>query len=96
MSIEKEAKPTYQLASMGGLLFEDGVFKAKDATGKMVGRMRPKWVIQQNTLVVYFDDSPPDAQLRAVTLGVALLIVLSDAYPELTAVLKDSMNAAEF
>uniref|UniRef100_A0A914WTR7 Uncharacterized protein n=1 Tax=Plectus sambesii TaxID=2011161 RepID=A0A914WTR7_9BILA len=96
MTVEKEAKAAYQLASMSGLLFEDGVYWLKSASGKAIGKMRPKFVLQQNTLIVNFDDSPADGQSRAVMLGVALLLVLSDAYPELSGVLKDSMSAAEF
>lgn len=96
MSIEKEPKPILQLASMSGLLFEDGVYRVKNASGRAIGKMRPKFVLQQNTLILRFDDIPPDGQVRAVMLGVALLLVLADAYPELCSVLKDSMSAAEF
>ncbi len=93
MSIEKEAKPTYQLANMSGLLFEDGIYWLKRADGRVIGKVRPKFVLHQNTLILQFEDSSADSQLRAVMLGVALLLVLSDAYPELSNVLKDSMNA---
>lgn len=92
----KVEKVLISLQSVGkamGLMGTNCVYWLKAPDGQTVlGHVRPKLVVKSNTLVVKFTSSQRDVQLRATMLGVALLLLINDVYPQLRTILLEQQQ----
>lgn len=90
-----------------GLMGTNCVYWMKAPDGQTVlGHVRPKLVVKSNTLIIkfmcanfkviykilMFRSTQKDVQLRASMLGVALLLLINEVYPQLRTILTESMQ----
>ncbi|CAD5232104.1 unnamed protein product [Bursaphelenchus xylophilus] len=90
---EKEPVSLYQIGKITGVLGSNCVYWLKKSNdGGVLGYVRPKLVLKGNTLVLKFMSNNRDPQVRATMLGVALLLMISEVYPQLRAMLSESLK----
>ncbi|TKR86770.1 hypothetical protein L596_011290 [Steinernema carpocapsae] len=96
MLIEKVLVSLYPIGKALGILGSDCVYWFKRQDGTILGYVRPKLVMKNNTLVVKFSSTAKDPQVRAAILGTALLFGITEAHPHLRRQLEDSMIPSDF
>lgn len=93
IKVEKVLISLQTLGKAIGLMGTNCVYWLKAPDGQTVlGHVRPKLVLKSNTLVVKFMSTQKDSQLRATMLGVALLLLITEVYPQLRTILLESMQ----
>jgi hypothetical protein len=92
MKIEKVVASLYPIGKAMGLLKINCVYWFKRMDGTVLGYVRPKLVMNSNTLVVKFTSTNTDVQTRTAILGVSLLLAITEAYPQLRSMLDESMK----
>uniref|UniRef100_A0AC34PWQ1 Uncharacterized protein n=1 Tax=Panagrolaimus sp. JU765 TaxID=591449 RepID=A0AC34PWQ1_9BILA len=92
MKIERVVASLYPIGKAMGLLGTNCVYWFKRMDGTVLGYVRPKLVLNSNTLIVKFTSTNTDLQVRAIMVGVALLFMITEAYPLLRAMLLESMK----
>ncbi|CAD5223542.1 unnamed protein product [Bursaphelenchus okinawaensis] len=90
---EREPVSLYHVGKLTGFLGSDCVYWLKKLTDQgVLGYVRPKLVLKGSTLIVKFMSNNRDPQVRATMLGVALLLMISEVYPQLRAMLSESLK----
>ncbi|KAI1713799.1 hypothetical protein Ddc_11691 [Ditylenchus destructor] len=95
LRIERVFVSLYPIGKAVGLLSSDCVYWMKRLDGTILGYVRPKLVMKSTTLVVKFTSTQKDAQIRAVMLGAATLLMISRVHPHIRNRLEDSMRLAQ-
>jgi len=94
LNIEKVPVSIYQIGKSLGV-GTNCVYWMKAVDGTVLGYVRPKLVLKSNTLMIKFMSTNRDAQTRATILGCGLLLFISECYPQLRAMLQESIRQAE-
>ncbi|KAI6213254.1 hypothetical protein M3Y94_00129100 [Aphelenchoides besseyi] len=96
MLVEKVPVSLHQVLKVAGILGTNTAYWIKNpADGTVLGYVRAKLVMNSNTLVVKFMSNNRDPQVRTTILGVALLLTISESYPQLRAMLQESMHKTD-
>uniref|UniRef100_A0A915CKW5 Uncharacterized protein n=1 Tax=Ditylenchus dipsaci TaxID=166011 RepID=A0A915CKW5_9BILA len=85
----------YPIGKAIGLLATNCVYWIKRLDGTILGYVRPKLVVKGATLVVKFTSTQKDVQLRAVILGVSVLLMINQVHPQIKHRLEESMRLAQ-
>uniref|UniRef100_A0A914DY93 Uncharacterized protein n=1 Tax=Acrobeloides nanus TaxID=290746 RepID=A0A914DY93_9BILA len=92
MRIEKVLVSMYPIGKAVGLIGTSCVYWLKRMDGTILGYIRPKLVHKSNTLVLKFSSTEKDEQTRAMMLGVTMLFMITEAYPQLRVMLEESVK----
>uniref|UniRef100_A0A914H7P2 Uncharacterized protein n=1 Tax=Globodera rostochiensis TaxID=31243 RepID=A0A914H7P2_GLORO len=88
MRVEKVMVSLQSFGKAMGFLGSDCVYWLKSPDRQtVIGHIRTKLAINSNILAVKFMSSQRDVQKRAAVVGVALLLILSEMYPQLRTLL---------
>uniref|UniRef100_A0A0N5AEG2 Doublecortin domain-containing protein n=1 Tax=Syphacia muris TaxID=451379 RepID=A0A0N5AEG2_9BILA len=91
-TVEKVFVSLYPIAKVLGLIQSECVYIFKSSDGKIAAYLRPKIVLNAKTMIVRFMKHFEDHQKKVSIMGIALLLLLHDVYPELREILEAGVH----